>query len=203
MKKKTLLVLILPLLIATQCDEEDECFGFEEFQGYTITVENIQTVYNTNETIWLNATVSSTLFNDCTETEEVTSNADLFVDSIFIVKLVESDMEINSEITDANTIFNIGSQFNFSTCNEAVNITPVISDDGQEFMYRLGVENAELGDYCIVSGWGRSTTINDGVTNNSDIYEAYNNGENTLKFDNCGQIYTRTLEDALYFFSVE
>ena len=203
MKKKILLVLILPLLIATQCDEDDVCPGLEEFQGFSITVENTQAVYNINETIWLSAAVSSTLFNTCTDTEEEVSDPSLFIDSIFIVKLVDSNTEINSQITEATTSFNIGSQFMFSSCNDAVNITPVIVDDGFEFFYRLGIQNAEAGDYCIVSGWGRSTTINDGATNNLDIYEAYNNGENTLKFDNCGQTYTRTLEDAIYFFSVE
>ncbi len=203
MKKKILLILILPLIVATQCSEDDACVGIQEFGGYNIIVENTQTVYDLNETIWLNATVSSSLFNDCTQSDEISTDATLFIDSIFIVKLISSDTEINSEITSVNAIFDIGSEFNFSVCSNSINITPVISDDEQEFKYRLGIEIAEPGDYCIVSGLGRSTTINEGLITNIAIYDAYNNGDATLKFDDCDLTYTRTLEDALYFFTIE
>lgn len=206
MKKIKLKVLLcfFPLFFAALCDPvDDDCTGLEEFQGYDILIENTQAIYNTNETIWLNATVSSTLFNNCSGNEEVVTDSQLFRDSIFIVRLVSSDTDINSENVEVNTNFDLGNPFNFDFCDEAIFIVPVASEDGSEFNYRLGISLEEEGDYCIVSGWGRATTINQDATTNSDIYNAYNNGENTLKFDNCGQIYTRTLDDALYFFSIQ
>ncbi len=202
--RKPFYVLLMPLLMATQCGDDDDCSGFAELDGFSITIENTQPSYNVDETIWFDAKASSMLANECDENEiDIVTDAELFRDSFFVLKLVDSDTNINAEVASSDVTYDIGTEFNFNSCDEGINVMPVISSDNLEYNFRLGFNFDTPGDYCVVIGRRVSTTFNNSSNVNSNIYEAYNNGENTIKFDSCNTTFTRELNSGVYFFTIQ
>lgn len=203
--RKPFYVLLMPLFMAVLCEEVDDApCGFVEFERFDITIENTQASYDTNEVIWFEAAASSVLENECNASEtEIVTDAELFRDSFFVLKLVDSATDINSEIANPSVSYDIGTEFSFNTCDEAVNILPILSNDELEYHFRLGLSLGTPGDYVIAIGRRAATTFNSGTNVNANIYNAYNNGENTIKFDSCDAVFTRTLDTGLYFFSIQ
>ena len=203
--RKPFYVLLMPLFMAVLCEKQnDVTCGFEDFDGFNISVENTQLSYNVDETIWLDAVASSILENECESNEtEIVTDAELFRDSLIAIKLVDSDTDIIAEIATFNVMYDTGSEFSFNTCDEAINVVPVISNDDLEYSFRLGLSFSTPGDYCVVIGRRVTTTFNNSTNVNLEVYEPYNNGNNTIKFDSCGDIYTRNLDAGVYFFTIE
>ncbi len=205
MRKISFYLLIAPLFIATTCDDDDnDCRSYEDFEGYIINVENTQSIYDVNEMIWFEATASSMLANECDSNEiDIVTDVELFLESLFVLKLVNTDSDINSEITNASVVYDIGTEFNFDSCSNAVSIEPVSVSSGEEYKYRVGFSFDAPGDYCVTIGRHVLATINNSNDVNLEIYESYNNLENTVKFDNCNTTYTREIDSGVYFFSIQ
>jgi hypothetical protein len=65
MTSKFRILLLVPFLMAMQCDEDEIPCGVEFTNNYSVNVENINETYASGETIWFNAEVSSELNNSC------------------------------------------------------------------------------------------------------------------------------------------
>ncbi|GAA4970764.1 hypothetical protein [Algibacter aquimarinus] len=203
MKKYLKFVAIAPLFMAVLCEEDLDNCGFESPEAYTLNVENTATTYAANETIWLNAETSSMLVDFCndTETPELVTDRELFIDGLFILKL-NNQTDLNAEVfTDATINFDIGELFTFNTCAESTNYVPELTDDNQFYQYRLGVSVNTPGDYCMVSAYSNAFNLN--TENNAQIFEAYNTLNDEIKFESCNTVFTRTGTDGHYFFTIE
>ncbi len=203
MRKRTWLILALPLFMSVLCEEDEIRCGFEDFEGFDIMVENTQSSYAPDETIWFNASASSMLFNNCEEVGfQVATDPELFRDSFFILQLV-NNTEINAEVVDADIIYDLGDPYNFNVCNSSVNIEPVLNANNEEYNFRMGINISESGDYCIVLGRYPFTSFNNGLDINSGIYDAYNNPDNDIKFISCNTTFTRENGSGIYYFKIE
>ena len=205
MKKHLKFLVLVPCLFAAICDpfDDDGC-GIPEPEPYELNIENISETYIQNETIWINSKTSSMVIDNCTSQEEpeLIADAEVFIDGVFILKLNDNLNELNAEvITDANIIYDIGEPYSFNACSEAMHFLPVLTDDNQFYEYRIGISITNPGDYCIVNA--RDSFYNSDNENNAQLYEPYNLLNDRIKFDSCGDTYTRIGTDDYYFFRIE
>ena len=203
MKRNFKFLLLAPLLMAILCESDDYTCGLSEPENYIINVENIAENYAIGETFWLNSETSSLLFNSCNDNDEqelVIDNT-VFIDGLFILKLNNSLTGLNADVSqDFNVTYDLGNAFNGNYCLEALEYLPELSDDNLTYKYRFGLSINSPGDYCIVNV--RSSSFNLEQENNDQIFEPYNTLNNTIKFINCGDTYTRNQTQG-YFFSVQ
>lgn len=203
MKKHLKFIVLAPLFMAVLCeDATDEC-GLEDPEVYEINVENIVETYAVDQTIWLNAQISSMLVDYCTEatTPELITDTQVFLDGLFVLKLV-NQTEVNAEVfTDATISYDIGEPFSFNVCSEAIDYLPELTNDNLFYEYRLGISINTTGDYCIVNA--RNNVFSTENQNNADIFDSYNTLENQIKFKSCNITFTRNGTDGHYFFRVQ
>jgi hypothetical protein len=203
MKKNFKFLLLAPLLMAILCESDDYTCGLSEPESYIVNVENVADNYDISETFWLNSEVSSELFNYCNATneQEIIVDNSIFIDGLFVLKLNNSLAGLNAEVSlDFNVTYDLGDAFNGNYCIEALEYLPKLSDDNLTYKYRFGLSINAPGDYCIVNA--RNSFFNTEQENNDQIFEPYNTLNNTIKFTNCGNTYTRNGTQDYYFFTV-
>lgn len=205
MKKCLKFLILFPCLFSVLCDpDDDDICGFDDPEAYQVTIENVDEFYSPNETIWFNAKTSSLLLSYCTEANEpeFVDDSELFLGGFFVLKLNENLGGLNAEvITEINTIYDTGENYSFNACSESVSILPVLSQDNAFYQYRVGVSVNAPGDYCVVSS--RNFSFDLQSENNASVFDIYNTLDNDIKFDSCGNTYTRNGTDGHYFFRVE
>ena len=204
MKKNLKFLMLAPFLMAILCEGDDYICGLSDPDSYILNVENIEETYAIGETFWLNSETSSELFNYCNDDnkQEIIVDNTIFIDALFILKLNNSLTDLNAEVSqDFNVNYDIGNAFNGSYCLEALEYLPELSEDSLTYKYRFSISMNSPGNYCIVSAINSSFNIEQ--ENNAQIFEPYNTLNNTIKFTNCGNIYTRNGTQGYYFFSVQ
>lgn len=202
MKRNLKFLLLSPFLMAILCEPEEDICGIDNPESYIVNVENNAESYEQNETIWLNARTTSMLIDSCTDLQEpeLITDAEVFLDGLFVLKLNNSSM-LNAQIfNDAEVIYDIGEAYSFNSCSNAINCLPELTDDNQFYQYRLGISVNTPGDYCIVNA--RDSYFNLEQENNANIFSSYNTLEDRIRFQNCGDTYTRNGTDGFYFFSI-
>jgi hypothetical protein len=190
--------------MAVLCEEEAIVCGFSDPEPYTLTVENISETYTLGETLWLNAQTSSMLFDECDETEELVlvTDATEFRGGFFLLKLNNELTGLNAEfIDDFEVEYSLGEPFLIPSCLESVSSLPVLAEDNLTYNYSLGIVINTPGDYCIVNTFDLNFDIS--LENNAEVFDAYNTLDDKIKFDVCGDIYTRNGTEGHYFFSVQ
>ena len=204
MKKNFKFILIAPFFLAILCESEDVVCAAVEPPAYNIQIENIEESYAVSERLWLNSEVSSMLLNGCSDDDgpELILDSSVFLDAIFLLKLNSSLTDLNAEVSeDFDVIYDIGEAFIGDYCSDAIEYLPELTDDNLNYEFRIGLAINSPGDYCIVNA--RNSFFDVGEQNNAQIFEPYNNLDNTIKFTNCSNTYTRNGTDSFYFFSVE
>lgn len=203
MKNNFKYLYFAPLFMAVLCDPiEDEC-ALADTESYIVNVEDIKETYTSNETIWLNAQTTSMLIDYCTEGEEPELIEDVlvFLDGLFVLKLNNSSA-LNAEVYDTPTVtYDIGEEYSFNGCKDAINFIPVLSDDELFYEYRLGIAIETPGDYCIVNA--RNSYFNLDAENNSQIFQEYDILEDKIKWNSCQTTYTRNRTEGYYFFKIQ
>ncbi len=207
MKKKALIVLVValtPLLMAIQCEDDNPC-GLSDFEGYILDAENPQLTYAVNDTIWFSSSASSRLIDYCVDVEQevVVFDNQVFRESFFPVQLKTSN-ETNAVISlnDFDYIIDNGSAYNLSFCHESYYVLPTLSNTQNEYEFRVGLIPKTQGDFAIATGF--AAPYRNGIDLNLDVYEPYSDFDNQLKFDICGDTYTRYNSDRNnFFFRVE
>ncbi|MFP4845872.1 hypothetical protein [Winogradskyella sp. PE311] len=204
MKKYFRFLILSPCLMAVLCEEDTVVCGFSDPEPYTLNVENTSEIYAENEIIWLNAEVTSMLFDECDETEELVliTDATEFRGGFFLLKLNDGLTGLNAEFIEDFTVdYSLGEPLLIGNCLESVSSLPVLSDDNLTYNYRLGITINSPGDYCIVNTFNNNFNAVEG--NNAAIFDAYDTLDNKIKFNVCGDIYTRTGTEGHYFFRVQ
>jgi hypothetical protein len=203
MISKFRILLLVPFLMAMQCDEDEVSCGPEFVNDYEVNVENLNETYAVAETIWFNGEVSSELPDRCDpNSTEVVLDSNIFVTGFFVLKLTNELNNVNAEIVeDYDVTFSVGEAFSSDFCVEFVHFSPELSEDNLTHNYRVGISINEPGDYCVVPAFRNNF---DGLQegNNALIFDSYNNLDNAIKFVSCNDTYTRTGMDGQYFFNV-
>ncbi|BAO77651.1 hypothetical protein WPG_3421 [Winogradskyella sp. PG-2] len=190
-------------VICDPFDDEIAC-GYSDPEIYTIDIENTSEIYTENETIFLNAQTSSMLFDECDETEElmVIDDATEFNGGFFLLKLNNELSGLNAQLVEDYSVeYSLGEPFLVGNCLKSIRSLPVLSDDNLTYNYRLGLSVSNPGDYCIVNT--NNFNFNIEVENNAQVYNTYNTLDNEIKFNRCGDVYTRTGTEGHYFFRVQ
>lgn len=203
MKRHLKFIFLAPLLLAALCDPFDDFCTVEDPEKYTLNIENNASSYGSGETIWLQARTSSMLINYCSETEgaELINDPEIFLGGLFLLKLNDSS-EFNAQIfNDANVIYDVGEMYSFNACSNSINVLPALSADSVFYRFRIGITVDEPGDYCIVNAINNNFNISN--ENNDSIFQPYNNFDDQIHFNNCGDTYIRTGTEGHYFFTIQ
>ena len=203
MISKFRILLLVPLLMAMQCDEDDIACGVEFSNDYSVTVENLNETYALAETIWFNGEVSSELPDSCDPNiSQVVLDSTIFATGFFVLKLTNEFVNLNAELVqNVNVSYSVGEELSSIYCVEFIYFTPELSEDNLTYNYRVGISVDEPGDYCVVPAF--SNSFDDlQEDNNAQIFEAYNSLGDDIKFTSCNNTYTRTGADGQYFFRV-
>lgn len=204
MKKSLKFIFLAPLFLAVLCEDDLDKCGLEEPETYIVNTENIAESYSSGETIWVNSEISSELINYCNseDEKEIIFDDFIFLDALFVLKLGSSLSEFNAQIAEGVEVtYDIGDEYKGDYCLDAIEFLPALTEDNLLYQYRLGLAISTPGDYCIVNA--RNSSFNLEQENNDQIFEAYNTLNNTIKFENCDNTYTRNGTEGFYFFRVQ
>lgn len=142
MKKIILLLCVVPLLIAMQCDDDVPCGTLIEFEkNDLIALENQQATYEVGDTLWISSTVNRFQTNPNTN-----STLDLFE--------LDEKLAYYIEIKKASA-FN---EFNYINLNENSTIveegeslfnTIILVKEGEGFRSKIGIKLLETGTFTV------------------------------------------------------
>lgn len=206
MKKTILRLLILtPLLMAFQCEEEEEYNTI--FTNEYKAALTVQPNFNIDDIIWIEGKVSSKGF-------DASANDSIFLENTVIEHFNIMKLQINQSndvsnyinstgaIGDFVIVNDIGSHY-FGVCEEAsVVLISELSADELFFTYRIGIKATIAGDYFV--SFRKSIILN--IERNEDIFRPYQltNNPMTIGFDLCGKSSVRRTNesDREFFFTV-
>lgn len=203
MFKKTLkFVLVAPLLMAFQCEDE-----FEEstlvFNLYKVNV-TAQSNFSLNDTIWITGSVSSKAF-------DLTLNDSVFAENpqsdIFsIYKFIEPTEVSNCKdaIDKFDLTYDMGQFSTLPRCENAqLQVIPELESGNMFYTYKIGLKPNSTGDYVISwqDGVIRNVERNEFIINNYPI----ENHPNQIGFNRCDNVSWRFLNESEreYYFTVE
>lgn len=195
------IILLAPLLMAFQCDDEIESTLI--FSDYKTSITPAAS-FSTNDTIWIKGIISSKIFD--TAVSDSIFNEDPQVDVFSVFKLIPPTEISNCKdaLDEFELIFDIGDYSFLSACENAdIQALPSLNSDTTLYTYRLGLQPLTTGDFVISLQNG----ILQNEDRNTDIIENYliENNPNQIGFDRCGSISSRILNDSdkEYYFTVE
>jgi len=198
------IISIAPLLMAIQCEDDDFC-GFDSFEGYPLSLENAKASYAINDTIWVNGSTSSEQPFFCEGDEELQINLDqnTFQDAFFPLKLANSD-RTNAVVAtaDFDFVIDLGDGYDPDFCLDSYFVLPNLTQNQEQYQFRVGIVPKALGSYAITSVF--SSVFIDTTNLNLEVFQAFDGFEDSIKFENCGDIYTRRNSDlSNFFFTVD
>jgi hypothetical protein len=195
------LIIIAPLLLAFQCDDEME--STIRFNDFNVNITP-QSSFSINDTIWLNGIISSKVY-------DIAINDSIFYDIpqgdvLSIMKFIEPTQSSNcKDAIDKFELINEVGEISFLPICENAQMTvhSEISIDNLSYRYRIGLKALVTGDFVI--SWQNSTIDNE--NRNEYIIENYpiEYHQNQIGFDKCGNVSWRYLNESEreYYFSVE
>jgi len=141
MKKSILVLLMCPLLFAMQCEPDDGPCGklIELEKEDLITIENLQTVYNLNDVLWLNSTVDR-------NQQSTSSNFDLFEfddEFSFYIELKKVS------VYNPNNYLYLNEETTIIDQGKAFDNNFILTKDNDTFKNRIGVKLLEPGNYSL------------------------------------------------------
>ncbi len=195
--------LLVPLLMAFKCYNDDDLPGTQIFNNYKINVTP-QSSFSINDTIWLNGKVSSMVF-------DIAVNDSIFPgrsqgDEILVMKFIQPTQSFNCEdaIDNFELITELGFLSFLPVCeNGQMTAESMISADGSYYSYRIGLKALNIGDYVI--SWNHSTVTNQ--NRNEYILNDYQLEfrPNQLGFNKCGYGSSKSAieSESEFYFRVE
>jgi hypothetical protein len=203
MKKITTILILATLLMCFQCIDDNEDVLLRNKYKVTVTP---QFSFNVNDTIWVDAYLSSKAYSTSENDSVFFDASDLYIaDPMSIMKLMDVDIDSNSKdaIDQFELIQDKGTQDFTGFCqNSELNVNPILTDDEQFYHYRFGLRILHEGDYFI--SWNHSTITNN-ARNESLITDYLLEAHpNQIGFDKCGSKFWRFLSetDHEYYFKV-
>lgn len=141
MNKLILLLTVFPLLLATQCEPDDQpCGKFVEMQiPELIAIENPQQQFSVTDTLWLNATVSRSQQLENTPFDLFEFDETL---SYYIEVVKESPFNSNNYI-------HLTQQAMVVASGEALDNIFILTKAGDTYHSRIGIKLLEPGNYTM------------------------------------------------------
>ncbi|HEX8562971.1 MAG TPA: hypothetical protein VF676_08340 [Flavobacterium sp.] len=204
MKKIACALLICPMLVAMQCDEEEHC-GIIDPAPYMVSIENQQESYSVNDTVWLSAEISSKFVDRCDATDSViVYDAKKFKDGLFMLRMMPPGDDSNSFLAAASLKMVYDEAISApqeSYCLEAPQFYPVLQNDEQQYQYRIGVVAKSAGTFAIA--FSSASSFDDETDLNEELLAMFALPDGHVKFNSCGSHFVRMLQyRQVYFFSV-
>lgn len=195
------LVILSPILMAFQCDDEQE--NLIEYNTYSVKVTS-KRIFSFSETIWIEGQVSSKAFN--LSTNDSIFNENNISNSISIFKFITPTEHSNSKdaIDNFEIVFDKGTIDFLPSCGNAqMNIDAELDSDRLFYTYRIGIKPKSKGDFII-------SFFDSNLNNQSKNISIANNypiarHPNQIGFDKCGLISWLDIDQSTneYFFTVE
>jgi hypothetical protein len=194
------LLMVLPLLLAIQCFEDD--FPAFEFNEYTVQVSP-SAAFSTKDTIWIEGRVSSQVY-DLEARDSIFTESPL-ADVFSVYKFIEPTTLVNcQDALDKFALLSEVGEYSFlRACeNATVQANPVLADSELFYTYRIGLLPKVAGDYVISlqSGILQNTNRNEFIIEDYPIP----NKPNEIGFNSCSRVSWRYLDESEreYFFTV-
>jgi hypothetical protein len=202
MKKRIIqLFLLLPFLMAFQCNEETEIQLF--YNSYKASISE-QSNFSTGETIWIEGKVSARAFDTAVKDSVFTEQPE--PDEFSVYKLITPDALSNAKDAVGNfeIITERGEYATVAPCyNAFLRIWPELNEDNEFYSYRIGLTTDEPGDYVL--SWRQGVIQN--ANRHTFIIDNYpiENRSNQIGFNTCGSVSWRLLNESQreYYFKVE
>lgn len=194
------IIVVAPLLMAFQCDDELE--STLVFNNYNVQATP-QASFSVNDTIWLTGLVSSKAYDLAINDSVFYNNPQ--ADILSIMKFIEPTQTANciGAINKFELINELGS-INFLSCENAeLTVHSNITSDSLSYKYKIGLKALQAGDYII--SWQNSKLTNH--NRNTSIAHNYpiEDHQNQIGFNKCGNVSWRYLNESEreYYFTVE
>ncbi|MCX7548333.1 hypothetical protein OS188_10260 [Xanthomarina sp. F1114] len=203
LKKLFKIVVILPLLMSTQCNEDDVQSTYIS-NTHKVSVSPQEETISINDTIWLEGKVSSRVFdtaiNDSVFTESVQNNR------ISVMKFIQPTQSSNCRdgIDNFELITELGELNFLANCeNGEIVVNSELGADNSFYSYKIGLRALTSGDYVL--SWDHSSVSNE--NRHAYILNEYplESHPDQLGFDKCGDVSWRYANesDREYYFRVE
>jgi hypothetical protein len=204
-RKLAFVLLLSPIIVAMQCDEDDDC-GYFFPAPYIVDVGNDQSAYSVNDTIWLSAEMTSKFLNSCEPENDsiIVSDPEPFREGLFLLKLISPQDGKNAAnaATELEVVYDIAVPEQGISCAGAFQFFPVLTDDQQKYKYRVGVVPHALGTFAVV--FSSASTFSTATELHVDLSTPFALPEGTVRFEGCGDIFTRDpAYRQAYFFQVQ
>jgi len=202
LKKLWILILIVPILMAFQCEDE-----FEEspliYNVYKAKVTP-EANFSLNDTIWITGRVSSNAFDESMNDSVFSNSPQKDVFSIYKFFEPNDLSNVRDAINQFTLVFEMGQFSFFSACENAqIQVLPELENSNLFYTYKIGLKPVTTGDYVI--SW--QNTIIQNLDRNEFIIENYpiENHPDQIGFNSCGSVSWRFLDESEreYYFSVQ
>lgn len=201
-KKVLKFILLAPLLMAFQCEDE-----FEEstlvFNSFKVNI-TAQSNFSLNDTIWITGRTSSKVFDLTLNDSILAGNPRSDIFSIY--KFIEPTEVSNCKdaIDKFELTFDIGQFSALPRCENAqLQVIPELESNSMSYTYKIGLIPNSSGDYVISweDGVIRNLDRNEFIINNYPIA----NHPNQIGFNSCNNVSWRFLNESEreYYFTVE
>ena len=200
-KKVLKFILVAPLLMAFQCEDD-----FESTLVYNSFKVNItaQSNFSINDTIWITGRTSSNVFDLALNDSIFAENPRSDIFSVY--KFIEPNEVYNCKdaIDKFDLTFDIGQFSALPSCENAqLQVIPELETNNTSYTYRIGFKPNFTGDYVISweDGVIGNVNRNELIINNYPIV----NHPNQIGFNSCDNVSWRFLNESQreYYFTVE
>lgn len=199
--RKYLIFLLLPFLLAFQCEEDDE--PSYSFNTYRVQISP-ESSFSLTDTIWVEGLVSSKVLD--LETNDSITGIDPQTDDFGVFKFINPTEIINCQdaIDQFEVILDIGDYFDIPICENAdVLALPELDSDETSFRYRIGFKPLSTGDFVFSfrNAELRNTARNEAIIEDYPI----TNFPGQIGFQRCERVSWRILSESEgeYYFSVQ
>lgn len=194
------IIIIVPFLMAFQCDDEPE--NTLVFNTYKVKVTP-QASFSINDTIWLTGIISANVY-------DLAINDSIFYDRaqkdvLSVMQFIEPTQTSNCVgAIDKFELLNEIGNTNFLSCENAqLTANPEITEDSLSYKYKIGLKALQAGDFVI--SWQDSKLGNQ--NRNTHIIDTYpiEHHQNQIGFNTCGKVSWRELDESEreFYFSVD
>ncbi|WP_340065673.1 hypothetical protein [Ascidiimonas aurantiaca] len=201
-KKLCIFILIAPLLMAFQCEDEFE----ERPLVYNVYKTKVTpgSHFSVNDTIWITGRVSSNAFDESMNDSVFSNSPQKDVFSIYKFFEPNDLSNVRDAINQFTLVFEIG-QFSFlPVCENAqIQALPELENNSGLYIYKIGLRPITTGDYVI--SWQNAIIQNS--DRNEFIIDNYpiENNPDQIGFNSCGSLSWRFLNESEkeYYFKVQ
>ncbi|WP_435413829.1 hypothetical protein [Polaribacter aestuariivivens] len=142
-------ILLAPLLMAFQCDDEE--VSNIEYNAYNLKITP-QKTFSLNDTIWVQGRVSAKAFDTAINDSIFNNNIEGNQFSIYKFITPEEHSNAKDAIDSFELVYKRGSYFFIENCQNAeLTALPVLENNNSFYSFKLGLKPKQKGDF-IISG---------------------------------------------------